>query len=355
MKKVAVLGSGYMGSAVTFPLSERNYEVNLWGTWLDDEIIDTCRQGKPHPRLGKRLPKSIRLHDSEHLSQAVSGAEVVFMAVTSEGFVPVFKRFLESDFKKECTVVALTKGFIEEEGEIRRVSDRAERMLSEFAGKDSAVSWVSAGGPVKAVELAYGIPTVTIYGGKEQVAKQSTDMIRTDIYRAFPCNDVIGVELSSAIKNVYSIALGICDGMFKHRKVNVRHDNYKAFLFASAVDEMAKIVTTAGGKKRTVFGQPGVGDLYVTQASGRNGRLGELIGEGRKPKDAFELMKKNDQFAEGYGTLRYTKRFIEQQSDLELKSLPLLETLYRIVHHEEAVGGEMERFIEKYRCVFNEQ
>jgi len=186
--KAAVLGAGYMGSAITFPLCDAGWEVRLWGTWLDDEIIDKCRHGS-HPKLKKKLPENIRLYGAMELESAIEGADIVFIAVTSEGFVPVFDRYLSTVGETGLAlhahtrntnsgrqaICALTKGFVRYKGRVYCISEAAEKMHSDkFNASEGTgvsrendvskgLSWISIGGPVKAVELSERVPTATVY------------------------------------------------------------------------------------------------------------------------------------------------------------------------------------------------
>ena len=90
MYNITVLGAGYMGSAITFPLSRDN-KVRLWGTWLDDGIIEECISGQ-HPKLKEPLPSSVDLFYSKELREALKDTDIVFMGISSEGFLSVFKK-----------------------------------------------------------------------------------------------------------------------------------------------------------------------------------------------------------------------------------------------------------------------
>ena len=89
LKKAAVLGAGYMGSAITFPLADNGIKINLWGTWLDDAIIDSCRKGY-HPKLKKKMPDNVTFLYSNDLVEAVKNVDMVFVTVTSNGFLCSF-------------------------------------------------------------------------------------------------------------------------------------------------------------------------------------------------------------------------------------------------------------------------
>ncbi|MFW6181701.1 MAG: NAD(P)H-dependent glycerol-3-phosphate dehydrogenase [Spirochaetota bacterium] len=322
---VAVLGAGYMGSAVTFPLRQRGLEVRLWGTWLDDDIIDRCAGG-PHPRLGIPLPEGVRLFSSDRLGEAVEDADAVFMAVTSEGFAPVLDRLLDTAGAAPPPVLALTKGFVSREGGVYRISDYTRRACRRRRG--ALPGWVSIGGPVKAVELSRRVPTATVFAGSPGMTARCAGM-STGYYRVLTCEDVTGLELCSALKNVYAIAMGICDGLYGEEP-DTRYDNLKAFVFTAAVEEMVLIAEASGGRAGTVRGFGGVGDLYVTQASGRNGELGRLVGAGAPPEEAYRALQARDLVAEGYHTLQLAGGYLGT-CGIGMRRLPLLGALHRIM------------------------
>ncbi|MBE3102535.1 MAG: hypothetical protein IMZ47_09760, partial [Firmicutes bacterium] len=143
--RAAVIGAGYMGSAITFPLSANNIEVNLWGTWLDDKIIGSSLAGY-HPKLKKALPPTVTPLYSKDLGKALSGIDMLFMAVTSEGFVKVFEMVLDN-LTSPVYFFKLTKGLVNYKGSIVRATQAALDMLGKkFGPQDFA--WATIGGPV---------------------------------------------------------------------------------------------------------------------------------------------------------------------------------------------------------------
>ncbi len=324
--KVTVLGAGYMGSAVTFPLSQNKIEVNLWGTWLDDEIIDFCEKSE-HPKLQKELNPNINFFRSRELEKALHEADAIFIGVSSEGFLPVYRKLLKC-IKGSIPIFTLTKGLIEEAGDIFTISSIAEKIYNKNIGNDFI--WTSIGGPVKAVELAYFVPTFSIYASKNKKAKQISNNFNTEYYNIRQSDDVLGVELCSAFKNVYSVSLGICDGLYKNYKEGQYH-NFSSILFNQGVKEISEIVKNFGGKVSTAFNLAGIGDLYVTSQSGRNRRFGELVGRGVKADEAYHGMLLEGDIAEGYRTLNLGHKFVKQQS--LLKKTPLLNSLYNIMYN----------------------
>jgi glycerol-3-phosphate dehydrogenase (NAD(P)+) len=327
LKKVAVLGAGYMGGAMTFPISENGITVNLWGTWLDDEILDSCRKGY-HPRLKKGLPENVNLYGSADLKASIADVDVIFMAVSSEGFLPVFRK-LVACMDRDAVFFTLTKGFVIQHGKVRRPSQLAQALFREkFPDRDFC--WVSIGGPVKAVELSDRVPTASVYGMNTPWIKDRVRWFATDTYRIFTTEDVIGVEISATFKNVYAMAIGICDGMYASSREGMYH-NFNSLLFTQGVKEMSLMVSKAGGKEETVFDLAGAGDLYVTAQSGRNRKYGELVGKGAPPDEAYQSMLKDGELAEGYHALKHGVKWVKELDRDLMKDLPLLNCLYHII------------------------
>lgn len=325
--QTAILGAGYMGSAIAFPLSDNGVRVNLWGTWLDDELIAGARAGR-HPRLDKAMPGNVHLYESGRLAEAMDGADFVIVAVTSEGFVPVFEKALEV-LEPSMPLLTVTKGFVEIDGVIHTISGGADVMYRRKFGSDIP-GWVSIGGPVKAVELSNKVPSATIFGYRGENMPPLFEHFASPYYRIYAVPDVTGTEICSAFKNVYAIVMGICDGLHEGTDASLFH-NFKALLFNHAVREIAFLAETEGGQRDTAFHLAGVGDFYVTSASGRNGALGRLIGAGEPPESAYRRMLDTEEIPEGYHTMQLGKPYLEAGGAERMARLPLFNCLYRIV------------------------
>jgi len=324
--KVTVIGAGYMGSAITFPLIDAGFEVNLWGTWLDDKIIHFCRKGL-HPKLKKPLPEAVKLWAHQELQSAIEGSKFIFLAVTSQGFMPVFLKILNCAVPRDACFLCLTKGLIEQENRVERISAAATSIYRQKTKKN--IAWASIGGPVKAVELAYFTPTLSVYATRDSSLAAVLEIFKAGYYRLNITSDVCGVEICSAFKNIYAMGLGICDGLYSVSKPGSYH-NFSSILFSQAVREMNLITEAVGGKSLTAYGPAGVGDLYVTSQSGRNRRFGELIGKGLKAQSAYEDMLQQGEVAEGYHALKLGHRYVLDLGLIE--RLPLLESLYEIAY-----------------------
>src|SRR5579864_5893232 len=161
--RVAVLGAGYMGSAMARVARLRGHDVRLWGTWLDDALLEPVERGGDHPRLKTKL-EGVALLRSSRLPEALEGAELVIHAVSSEGAVAVMTK--AGPHLPDAPVLSVTKGLLDS---MALRMDRIARVLSERLGKP--LRFVHAGGPAKAMELARGVFTWMVFAGKERDAR----------------------------------------------------------------------------------------------------------------------------------------------------------------------------------------
>lgn len=344
MYNICVLGAGYMGSAITFPLAQRNNNINLWGTWLDDKIIKTCREELPHPKLDKHLSSTVKLFCSDDLEEAVKDSDMIFIGISSDGFLPVFKRLLDV-LDQNKYIYTLTKGFVDDNGKIKRTTAAAAELLSSKFGNEEFL-WTSIGGPVKALEVCRGIPTVSVYGSKTQEMAGMADHFCTDYYKIIHTDDITGVELSADFKNVFATGMGIIDGLYGPEMAGNYH-NFSSLIFNQSIIEISKIVEKAGGKKETVFDNAGIGDLYVTSQSGRNRKFGELLGRGTSPKEVHRIMLEGGELAEGYHTLKLGKQWLEDNYCTLLEELPLFNAIYDVVFKDKDPLGQLSGILKK--------
>ena len=145
--RVTVLGAGYMGSAMAKVAASRGHDVTLWGTWLDDAMLDPVARGGVHPKLGLPLSE-LRVLRADALAEALEGAELVVHGVSSEGAVPVMTK--ARAHLPDVPIVSVTKGFLELTG--TKKMDRVDVAVAEAVGRP--VRWVHASGPAKAKEIA---------------------------------------------------------------------------------------------------------------------------------------------------------------------------------------------------------
>ncbi|MGD0673953.1 MAG: NAD(P)H-dependent glycerol-3-phosphate dehydrogenase [Polyangiaceae bacterium] len=314
--RVTVLGAGYMGSAMACVARRRGHDVTLWGTALDDALIDSCERGDVHPRLKRRLD-GVTLVRAGRLRQALDGAELVVHAVNSEGAVPVVVQ--AAGHLPDVPVVSVTKGLLESPKTGRM--DRIDVVLAETIGRP--LRFVHAGGPAKAMELARGVLTWMQFAGAAVDAGIAARALEDETLFVSGTDDIAGAELCSALKNAYATGLGLWDG-----RVGAGAHNARAASFTQAIVEMRSFVLAGGGRAETVYGPAGIGDLHVTAAAGRNRAFGERVGRGQSGRDVAAEMGAAGELTEGYPAIATAWRWAREHA---LGDLPLLEALYAIV------------------------
>jgi glycerol-3-phosphate dehydrogenase (NAD(P)+) len=321
--RVTVLGAGYMGSAMACVARRKGHEVRLWGTWLDDAMLDPCERGDVHPRLGLRLD-GIRLLRAPLLGEALAGAELVVHAVNSDGAVAVVRR--AAPHLPDVPVLSVTKGILESPETSQM--DRVDVLVAQAAGRP--VRFVHAGGPAKAIEVARGVLTWMQFAGAEDDTRVCIDALADSALVVSATRDLPGAELCSALKNAYATGLGLWDG-----HVGKDAHNARAACFTQAIVEMRALVVAGGGLADTVHGPAGVGDLHVTAAAGRNRAFGERVGRGKPAKQVAAEMLAAGELTEGYPAIASAWRFARER---HVRDVPLLAALHAIVWEGADVG-----------------
>ena len=333
MASITILGAGYMGSALAVVAAQQGHQVRLWGTWLDDELVQPALNGEPHPRLKLQLPPAIQLFLHQDLGAALDGAQAVVCAVNSDGVVPVLTRALEH-LPDQGPLLSITKGFLPDaDGRIRRISQVVSQTLLAPAGKDRP--WIAIGGPCKAMEVARGVPTAVLYAADQQPAARDhwADQLESEHYTITRTDDIAGLETCSAFKNAYATASGLCDGL--QQRGHPEMYNTKAMLFSQAINEITLMVQAMGGTSQMALGLAGGGDLHVTAAAGRNRAYGEQVGLGHPPEQVARQMLAAGELTEGYPALQTGWRLLGQLVDrgrLAAEDFPLLAALHDIVY-----------------------
>jgi glycerol-3-phosphate dehydrogenase (NAD(P)+) len=317
---VAILGAGAMGSALATPAVAAGNRVRLWGTWLDDDLLAGLRARRPHPRTGVPLAPGVALHPSGELADALDGADLVAVAISSGGVLEVVRRAATA-LVPGTPLLLCTKGF-------GRRPDGTVDLLPPLiaAAMGPACPVVAVGGPCKADEVAAGRPTAAVFAGADEaVVAGCARALATPAYRVACGGDLVGVEAAAATKNVYAIAVGVCHGL-TGAGGEPWHD-LAAATFTRAVAEMRRLAVALGGREETVLGLAGLGDLEVTSLSGRNRVFGARVGRGEPPDQALAAMAAAGQTVEGVPAARLA---LELATRHEL-DLPLLAAVGRVL------------------------
>ncbi len=306
--KVTVIGDGGWGTALAMVLDRNGHDVTVWGPFADYlEEIQSSGENKTY-LPGVKIPVSLKW-TSDH-EVAVQDAGLVVLVVPSRFYKPTVEAF-KPFIKENMLIVSATKGLDESSHE--RMSETAEEIL----GREVAV----LSGPSHAEEVARGVPcAVAIAAKAHSTAEQIQNLFGNEAFRVYTLDDVVGVELGGALKNVIAVAAGISDGLGFG-------DNTKAALMTRGIAEITRLGTALGAKPETFMGLSGIGDLMVTCMSqhSRNRGVGERLGKGETLEDIMGSMK---MVAEGVWNCQAAK---ELASDLDVP-VPITEQVCAVVH-----------------------
>jgi glycerol-3-phosphate dehydrogenase (NAD(P)+) len=263
MSRVAVLGAGSWGTALSVLLAESGHEVRLWGN--DREHLDQLARDRENRKFlaGITLPAGIKVQPE--LEEALDRADATTFVVPSHALRAVAGEVARSGHTGLW--VCATKGL-----ELVTL-ERPTRILTETLGGEEGVALV---GPSHAEEVSRGVPTSVVAASEDETrAREVQRLFSTARFRVYTNTDVAGCEYGAALKNVIAIAAGVCDGLGYG-------DNTKGALLTRGLAEIARLGVALGGRRETFFGLTGMGDLITTAISrhSRNRGLGERLGRG---------------------------------------------------------------------------
>jgi len=295
MSKIVIIGAGAMGSAFALPCLDNSHDINIVGTHLENSFIDTLKNNNNiHPGLNTKIPQEINIFKFEKSDEIFkSKIDLIVLGISSKGIEWVSDHLsrLYKD-RKIPRLLMLTKGLSIHNNQYELLVDKLKRLLLDRGISNADISAV--GGPCLAAGLANRVHSSVVIANKDlQTAKKIADMLNTNYYHTSHSNDLNGVEVSAAIKNIFSMAVGAAKGLCsQNASDDVREKNYlntASALIKQSIHEMEIFVEHLKGKKETVKGLAGLGDLYVSSGGGRNAKMGSYIGEGL----TFSEAKKN--------------------------------------------------------------
>lgn len=288
MKKIAIIGSGMMGSALAFPARENGNEVRLVGTPLDRDIIDACRTTDQHLKFDRPFPKGVKYYQFEEWKEAIEGVDFVIGGVSSFG-VDWFLNEVLTYLNPAIPVLSVTKGLINlDDGTLISYPDYWQR---ELAKKGIRRTINAIGGPCTSYELVYHDQTEVAFCGTETAQiRMMKEAMQTPYYHISLTNDVIGLESAVALKNGYALAIAMTIGLVnRHNGPEAGlHFNSQAAAFYQSVKEMRLLLEMQGASRDCE--NIGIGDLYVTVYGGRTRKVGILLGEGKTYEEAMDIL-----------------------------------------------------------------
>ena len=262
MKKIIIIGGGAMGSAFTVPCLENNNNVTITEPYSKRFIKDLSSKNKFHSALKIKLPKKLRFKKfSKDLLK--EKFDLIVIALSLSGIDFIGKEL--KNLKIKTPILVLTKG-LKYEKKNNKILTISEQLRKNYKGMNISV----LKGPCLAKELARKNQTSVVIANKNiKVAKSIGKQISTKYYLTEYSSDVIGVEVCSAIKNIYAMIIGAGQSL-----------NSSSNLFQKSILEMSYLIKYFKGKDETILGLAGVGDLYVSATGGRNSKMGSYLGKG---------------------------------------------------------------------------
>lgn len=314
MSRVAIIGAGAWGTGLAMVLGRKQaHAVRLWANEAD--VCESLQHRRTNERFlpGFTLPESVQA--TSDLAYAVEDAAIVVSVMPSQHCRSVFQRMAPS-LRPEMLFVSCTKGL--EDGTLLRMSEVITDVLraNHFSPRVGALS-----GPSFAKEVARGDPTaVTVASEDGELGRIVQEAFNDSRFRVYTNDDVIGVELGGALKNIIAIAAGVCAGL------GLGHNSVAA-LITRGLAEIARLTVACGGRLDTMAGLAGLGDLVLTCTGdlSRNRSVGVELGKGRKLTDIIADM--HGTVAEGVFTTKAAVGLARKKG----VEMPITEQMYAIL------------------------
>jgi len=328
MSEIAVIGAGAWGTSLAIVLGRKGtHRVRLWAH--EAEVVESISRRRVNEKFlaGHLIPEAVVV--SSDLERVVEGVEILVSVMPSQHCRALFEQ-MRPLLPPEILVVSATKGL--EEGSLLRMSEVIGLVLRRESAVIGALS-----GPSFAQEVARGDPTAIT------IASQNADLLRTvqrefsdRRFRVYTNNDVVGVELGGALKNIIAIAAGICDGL------GLGHNSVAA-LITRGLAEMTRLVVACGGRADTMAGLAGLGDLVLTCTGGlsRNRSVGAELGRGKKLPDIISNM--HGMVAEGVFTTTAAVGLAHARG----VEMPITQQMYAILHDGKSPREAIEQLMSR--------
>ncbi|MAG91454.1 glycerol-3-phosphate dehydrogenase [Candidatus Woesearchaeota archaeon] len=315
IKKISVIGAGSWGTTLAILLADKGLDVKLWTRREElSREIESKRENKQY-LPGIKFPDNLIADHS--LKNALENSEMILSAVPSEFLRQTLKEV--KNYFNDQIIVSATKG-IE-----HPTSKRMSEVIADELGSKTKIAVLS--GPNHAEEVSKKMPTASVAASKDKkTSKMVSDCLSTQSFKVYQLNDVAGVEICAALKNITAIATGVCDGLGFG-------DNARASIITLGLMEMNDFGKQFGAKRETVYGLAGVGDLIATCISkySRNRFVGETLAKGKSMEELKKDMK--GMIAEGIPT---TKAVYEYSTKHNIR-MPLTHQAYEVLYEKKDI------------------
>ena len=296
MKKIVIIGAGAMGSAFAVPCADNSNQVFLVGSFLEDKVIEEIKSlNNFHPFLKSQLPKNISvLKFSEFNNEIKNNIDLLVVGVSSKGIQWIGDE-ISKFYNNTTDILLLTKGLAVIDNKFETLAEKLSNILKTKGIDNPKISAV--GGPCLANGLVNRINSSVVLANEDlNRVKNIGKIISTEYYSTEYSEDLIGVEVCAATKNIYSMLIGASEGLSSKSLSDEIKKKYflntAASLAYKAVSEMKNLTKKLNGKEETAYGLAGLGDLYVSSAGGRNSKMGYYLGQGHLFSEAKEKYMK---------------------------------------------------------------
>lgn len=328
--KTAVIGAGSWGTAIAMVLASNFDNVALWGHKRSD--IENIKSEGENRKYLPGFPLAENIHPESSIRDAVQGCDIVTMVVPSHGFRAVYKKVAPL-LEDNCCVVSAVKGI--ENSTLMTMSQVIDDIHTELS-VTRRIRTAVLSGPSFAKEVAQNLPTAVTIGCRDiDTAKYLQHCFVTPTFRVYAATDVIGLEISAALKNIVAIGAGICDGLGYGM-------NTRAALVTRGIAELTRFGVAVGADRETFFGLSGIGDLMLTCTGdlSRNRSVGLQLGKGLKLE---QIINEMNMVAEGVKT---TKSVYGLAQKLKI-DMPILEQVYEILYNNKDCSKAVEDLLKR--------
>lgn len=300
MKKILIIGAGSWGTALSVILANNGHRSYLWE--YNEEYRKDLRLNRENINFlpGIKLKDNINIIDDYNKTIKEEDIDIILLATPTQFIRDIISK-IKYNLKENTIIINVAKGI--EINTMKRISE----IISDEIANLINYSYVLLSGPTHAEEVIQNMPSAILSVSEDNNSSLLVQkLFSNNSLRVYTGNDVIGAELSGALKNCIAIAAGISDGLGYG-------DNTKAAIITRSFNEMMIIAEHFGAKRETLMGLTGLGDLIVTCTSkhSRNRYLGEEIGKGKKIDDIIKEMK---MISEGATTIKALKKIIEENN-----------------------------------------
>jgi len=312
--KIGVIGAGSWGTALANMLAGKGYPVTLWA--YEKDLVERMKMTRENDLFLPGFSLSSNLDFTADLSAAVSGKEMVLLVSPSQVMRLVVQQAL-GDFNPESLIVSASKGI--ENGTLLTMSQVLRELLPPSCHQRLAV----ISGPSFAKEVAAGIPTAVVAAAPQQdIAEQVQNIFTNAAFRVYTNNDILGVELCGALKNVMALAAGVSDGLGFGL-------NTRAALITRGLAEISRLGLVLGAQAATFSGLAGMGDLVLTCTGdlSRNRSVGIALGQG---KTLDEILNGMNMVAEGVKTTLSAYQLAAKVG----VEVPITDQMYKILYQQ---------------------